>query len=185
MPGRSRASRRRAKSAAISQSASASPGGRSAARTREMRRSELVTVPSFSPQEVAGSSMSANGDVSVSAYASCSTTSSARASPSRTVAWSGIDCAGFVHAIHTILTRARGERVEELDRGEPRLSRERRRRPRAPRPRRDARDRRGRDARTAGWRARPPRDRPSRSAARSARTAPRRACRSAPSQDEG
>ena len=39
--------------------ARASPGGGTAARTREMRRSELVTVPSFSAQLAAGSSTSA------------------------------------------------------------------------------------------------------------------------------
>ena len=44
---------------AIDQSARASPGAGTAARTREMRRSELVTVPSFSLQLVAGSSTSA------------------------------------------------------------------------------------------------------------------------------
>ena len=35
------------------------PARGTAARTREMRRSELVTVPSFSPQLAAGSSTSA------------------------------------------------------------------------------------------------------------------------------
>ena len=59
LPGRSIASRRRAKSTAICQSCRDSPSGASAARTREMRRSELVTVPSFSPHVVAGSSTSA------------------------------------------------------------------------------------------------------------------------------
>ena len=54
-------------STAISQSCRASPGGGTAARTREMRRSELVTVPSFSAQLVAGSNTSANSAVSVSA----------------------------------------------------------------------------------------------------------------------
>ena len=58
-PGRRRASSRRAKSRAITQSARASPGGGTAARTRLIRRSELVTVPSFSPQLEAGSSRSA------------------------------------------------------------------------------------------------------------------------------
>src|SRR2546426_180015 len=69
-----------------------------------MRRSELVTVPSFSPQLEAGSSRSANSAVSVLRNASCTTTNSARSSPARTSAASGIDCAGLVHAIHTART---------------------------------------------------------------------------------
>jgi hypothetical protein len=66
----------------------ASPSPGTAVRTREIRRSEFVTVPSFSPQVVAGSSTSAKAAVSVSVYASCNTTSSARESPARTAAWS-------------------------------------------------------------------------------------------------
>jgi hypothetical protein len=47
---------RRATSQRMSQSPRASPGAGRKARWREMRRSELVTVPSFSPQPSAGSS---------------------------------------------------------------------------------------------------------------------------------
>jgi hypothetical protein len=64
----------------MAQSARASPGGGTAARTRLMRRSELVTVPSFRPswrrQQHIG-----EGAVSVSAKASCTTTNSAAAAP--------------------------------------------------------------------------------------------------------
>jgi hypothetical protein len=45
-----------------------------AACTRLMRRSLLVTVPSFSPQVVAGNSRSAKPQVAVVAKASCTTT---------------------------------------------------------------------------------------------------------------
>ena len=58
---------RRATSAMIHQSGRASPGSGRNARWREMRRSELVTVPSFSPQAAAGSSTCGVADVSVSA----------------------------------------------------------------------------------------------------------------------
>src|SRR2546425_8013364 len=52
-------------STAMRQSGSASPGGGTAARTRETRRSELVIVPSFSPQPAAGRKTSAYAAVSV------------------------------------------------------------------------------------------------------------------------
>ncbi len=102
-PGRSRASSRCAKSTAIAQSCRAWPGAGTAGRTRLMRRSLLVTVPVFSPQVVAGSSRSAQSQVAVVANASCTTTSSARSRARRTVAWSGIDCAGLVQAIQSAL----------------------------------------------------------------------------------
>ncbi|MDT4836249.1 hypothetical protein FQZ97_699370 [compost metagenome] len=94
-------SSRRAKATPIDQSLRAWPGAGTAGRTREMRRSLLVTVPSFSPQVVAGSSRSAKAQVAVVAKASWTTTNSARSSARRTVAWSGIDCAGLVQAIHS------------------------------------------------------------------------------------
>ena len=47
---------RRATSLTIHQSGLASPAGSRNARCREIRRSELVTVPDFSPQACAGSS---------------------------------------------------------------------------------------------------------------------------------
>jgi hypothetical protein len=49
------------------QSSRAAPGPGTADRTREIRRSEFVTVPSFSPHDVAGRRTSANAAVSVSA----------------------------------------------------------------------------------------------------------------------
>ncbi|EXI73707.1 MAG: hypothetical protein AW07_02393 [Candidatus Accumulibacter sp. SK-11] len=61
----SRASIRRATSTATCQSARACPGAATAARTRLIRRSLLVTVPSFSPQLLAGSSRSAKSAVAV------------------------------------------------------------------------------------------------------------------------
>ena len=79
-------SRRRPRSTTICQSCRASPGGGTAARTRLIRRSLLVTVPSFSPQVVAGKSRSAQSQVAAVAKASCTTTNSARSSARRTVA---------------------------------------------------------------------------------------------------
>ncbi len=102
-PGRSRASTARATSTTMRQSSRASPTAGTALRTRLMRRSLLVTVPLFSPQVDAGSSRSANPAVTVVANASWTTMNSARSSARRTVAWSGRDCAGFVHAIHNSL----------------------------------------------------------------------------------
>ena len=96
-------SSKRPKSTTMRQSWRAWPGGGTAARTRVMRRSLLVTVPSFSPQVVAGNSKSAKAVVLVSAKASCTTTNSARCKARRTVVWSGMDCAGLVQAIHRAL----------------------------------------------------------------------------------
>ena len=56
---------RRATSLSIHQSGLASPGAGRNARWREMQRSELVTVPSFSPQAAAGRTTSAKHVVSV------------------------------------------------------------------------------------------------------------------------
>ena len=142
---------------------------------RVMRRSLLVTVPSFSPQVVAGSSRSAKAAVSVVRE-------------------------GFLH--HDELgalaqrrgTRATGRastapgscrrstaRLISPSRRTPRTSRPpscraaraTRRRPTSARPRRGRVRSRGRDGPEAGWPSRRPRVRPSRWAARSARTAPR------------
>ena len=60
-------------------------------------------MPSFSPHVLAGSRRSANAQVSVLAKASWTTTNSAFARARCTSAWSGIDCAGLVQAIHTAL----------------------------------------------------------------------------------
>lgn len=70
-----------------------------------MRRSELVTMPSFSPQLAAGSSRSANWQVSLVAKASCTTTKGQMASACCTSCWSGSDCAGLLQAIHRALIR--------------------------------------------------------------------------------
>ena len=68
----------------IHQSARVSPGDARKARWREMRRSELVTVPSFSPQAAAGSLTWARLAVSLLATFSDTTSSSSRPSASRT-----------------------------------------------------------------------------------------------------
>ena len=68
-----------------------------------MRRSELVTVPSFSPHVLAGSNTSAYLQVSVLLNASCTTTNSAFSSAASTLFKSGIECAGLVQAIQIAL----------------------------------------------------------------------------------
>src|SRR5579871_6067639 len=60
-------------------SASASPGGRATFLIRPTRRSELMKVPSFSPQPADGSTRSASAAVSVVADMSCTTRKSRRA----------------------------------------------------------------------------------------------------------
>ena len=96
---------RTATSARIRQSSRACPGAGRSARWRLMRRSELVTLPSFSPQPVAGSSTSANRVVSVSAIISLTTTKSQAAIARDTRSASGIDTAGLVQMIHSALMR--------------------------------------------------------------------------------
>ena len=95
---------RRATSHSTSQSARASPGAGKNARWREMRRSEFVTVPSFSPQPSAGSSTSACAFVSDCALMSDTTTSSHLSSARRTWSASGMLTSGLVAMIHTALT---------------------------------------------------------------------------------
>ncbi len=70
---------------------------------RDIRRSELVTVPSFSPQPVAGSKTSAQRAVSVLAVMSDTTTKSQFLRVARTPSASGKETAGFVQAIHNAL----------------------------------------------------------------------------------
>lgn len=77
------------------------------ARWREMRRSELVTVPSFSPQPVAGSRMSATAVVSVSATQSDTTTVSQRSSARRQRSASGRLTSGLVARIQMNFTLPR------------------------------------------------------------------------------
>ena len=97
-----RASSRRAKSTAISQSCRLLPGLARCARAADAPLA-VGDRALFSPQVVAGSSRSAYSQVAVVAKASCTTTNSARCSARRTVAWSGMDCAGLVQAIHSAL----------------------------------------------------------------------------------
>ncbi len=94
---------RRATSINIHQSGRASPGGGHTARWREMQRSELVTVPSFSPQAAAGSTMSAKHVVSVGQQ-SLTTTKGQAPSAARTRSARGMLTAGLVLRIHSALT---------------------------------------------------------------------------------
>ena len=100
---------RRATSATIHQSGRASPGSGRNARWREMRRSELVTVPSFSPQAAAGSSTCGAASMRVVARARCRTRRTARAScsASRIAAARGSDTAGLVAITHSALISPR------------------------------------------------------------------------------
>lgn len=88
----------------IHQSARASPGAGKNALWREMQRSELVTLPSFSPQASAGRRICASSAVSVAAITSDTTTSGQRFSACLTASASGSDTAGLVPMIHTALT---------------------------------------------------------------------------------
>ena len=76
-------------------------------RCREMRRSEFVTVPDFSPHAAAGSSTCAQRVVSVSRTQSETTTSSQRSSARRTRSASGMLTTGFVDMIQMALTSPR------------------------------------------------------------------------------
>ena len=95
---------RRATSVTIHQSGLASPGAGRNARWREMRRSELVTVPSFSPQAAAGRRTCAPAStVSLVRTFSDSTNSSSLPSASRTRLARGSETAGFVAITHSAL----------------------------------------------------------------------------------
>ena len=96
---------RLATSASCHQSGRASPGDGMNARCREMRRSELVTVPFFSPQAAAGSSTWASAVVSVCRATSETTTSGHRARAARTALASGMLSTGFVAMIQIALIR--------------------------------------------------------------------------------
>ena len=99
---------RRATSDTIHQSGLASPGSGRKARWREMRRSELVTVPSFSPQAAAGSSTCAPAfTVSFERTFSDTTNSSSLPSASRTAPARGSDTAGLVAITHSALISPR------------------------------------------------------------------------------
>ena len=96
---------RLATSLMIHQSGRASPGSARNARWREMRRSELVTVPSFSPHAAAGSFTCACRTVSVSAIASETTTKGQALSAASTASPSGSVSTGLVAMIHSALMR--------------------------------------------------------------------------------
>ena len=72
-------------------------------RWREMRRSELVTVPVFSPHPVAGNSTSAQAAVSVMASISDTTTRGHFSKAARALLASGMETTGLVAMIHTAL----------------------------------------------------------------------------------
>ena len=134
------------------------------ARWREMRRSELVTVPSFSPQAAAGSKTGrAVGVGGAHAVGDCHLRGTGRSRPrsaSRTRSGFGRLTAGLVAMTHSALMRPLRHRVEQLDRLEPAPRRPCGRAPEArarfpPRRRR----RRNRHAATS-WLASPPTSRP-------------------------
>src|SRR3954470_17032092 len=107
-----------ATSARIHQSGFASPGSGRKARWREMRRSEFVTVPSFSPQAAAGNSTCApRAIVSVAITFSETTRRSSWRSASRAPSASGSDTAGFVAMKR--LDAAGRNRLEQRHRLEP------------------------------------------------------------------
>jgi hypothetical protein len=92
----------------IHQSGFASPGSGRKRRWREMRRSEFVTVPSFSPQATAGSRMCAPAfTLSFDSTFSETTNSSSRCSAARTAPARGSDTAGFVAITHNALISPR------------------------------------------------------------------------------
>ena len=99
----------------IHQSGCASPGTGRKLRCREMRRSEFVTVPDFSPHVAAGSSTCAQRVVSVSRTQSETTTSSQRSSARRTRSASGMLTTGFVDMIQMALIVAALDGVEQVD----------------------------------------------------------------------
>ena len=105
---------RRATSVTIHQSGLASPGAGRNGRWREMRRSELVTVPSFSPQAAAGSRTCAPAfTVSFASTFSETTNSSSFLSASRTWPARGSETAGLVAITHSalILPRATASNI--------------------------------------------------------------------------
>ncbi len=97
-----------ATSLTIHQSGFASPAGGRNPRWREMRRSELVTVPDFSPQACAGSSTCAPElTVSLERTFSETTNNSSLAIAARTTSASGSDTTGLVPITHNALTSPR------------------------------------------------------------------------------
>ena len=155
---------RRATWANIHQSGRASPGASRNLRWREMRRSELVTVPSFSPQPAAGSTTCPKRVVSVGQQSDTATNGHA-ASAARTRPVRGRLAAGLVATIHSAFTRpssTASNRSTALRPGRRRASA----RSRTAAACRGGPDRRSPDARRVGWPARRPRARPSRSAGR-------------------
>jgi len=92
----------------IHQSGRHSPGEGRNARWREMRRSELVTVPSFSPQAAAGKSTWAPAfTVSLERTFSDTTKSSSCLSASRMAPARGSETAGFVAMTQSALISPR------------------------------------------------------------------------------
>ena len=116
----SRKPMRRATSAICHQSGRASPGGGRNGRWREMQRSELVTVPSFSPQAAEGSSTCASAVVSVCRSTSDTTTNGQARSASRTRSASGRLTDRIGGHDPQRLDAAVADRVEHFDRLETR-----------------------------------------------------------------
>ena len=122
--------RRLATSPMIHQSGMASPGAERNARCREMRRSELVTVPDFSPQACAGSSTCApTSTVSLEMTFSETTNSSSFFRASRTASAFGSDTAGLVPITHSALISPRAMASNICDRLQPLMGGDARRLP--------------------------------------------------------
>jgi hypothetical protein len=122
---------RRATSASCHQSARASPGPSRNGRWREMRRSEFVTVPLFSPQPSDGRSTSAWRAVSVSFRMSETTTKGQALIAASTASASGIETTGLVAMIHSALMRPSATALNMSTALRPGLRRDRRRLPEA------------------------------------------------------
>ncbi len=167
------------------QSARASPGAATAARTRLMRRSLLVTVPSFSAQVLAGSSRSAKAQVAVvpKALLHHHKLGTPQGSPHGRLVRQRLGGVGAGDPQGADL--AVGGGLEHLDRGPARRRRARRSRPTAARLLRGRPDSPGHDVRSAGWPCRRLRARPWRWAGRSATAGQHRAARSGRSRGAG
>ncbi len=89
-----------ASSLKIAKSDRATPGACTTFLCKPIRLSELMKVPSFSPQPAAGSTRSAISAVSVVVYMSCTTRKSSRSRMSRACDWLIHEWAGFVQMTH-------------------------------------------------------------------------------------
>ena len=145
----------------IHQSGLASPGGSRKARCREMRRSELVTVPSFSPHAAAGSSTCGAGADGVGRPLRRPTRRRGRERRSalRTASARGRLTAGLVPMTQSALMRPSATASNKIDGLEALAAWRRQAHSRSGGPGRRSRHQ-SPCAPRAGWRARRPRARP-------------------------